>query len=114
MKVLHLLAAGGTGGIEVLCKDIFLNANWDNRICVMFEEGEIYDNLKEKSDKIFSLKNENRNKKNIVKKVAEYCKKEKIDIIIEHHGGASCNIIYIMLKKELKNVKFVKYLHRKF
>ena len=100
-------------GIEVLCKDVFGNAEWDNRICVLFEEGEIYENLKKKSDKVFSLKCENRNKKNIVKKIVEYCEKEKIDIITEHHGGVSCNIIYINLKKKIKNVKFVKYLHRK-
>ena len=98
----------------MLCKDIFLNAKWDNRICVLFEEGEIYESLKEKSDKIFSLKNENRNKKNIVKKLVEYCNKEKIDIITVHHGGISCNLIYISLKKKLKNVKFVRYLHGSF
>ena len=38
MKVLHLLATGGTGGIEVLCKDIFLRSNFDNRICCLFDE----------------------------------------------------------------------------
>ena len=101
-------------GIEVLCKDIFLNAKWENRICVLFEEGEIYEKLKEKSDKIFSLKKENRNKEKIVEKIVQYCNKEKIDIITVHHGGVSCNIIYIMLKKKLKNVKFVRYLHGSF
>lgn len=95
----------------MLCKDIFLNAKWDNRICVLFEEGAIYQELKDKNEKIFSLKSENRNKKRIVKKIVEYCNKEKIDIITVHHEGTSCNIIYIMLQKRLKNVKFVRYLH---
>ena len=62
-------------------------------------------------EKIFSLKSENRSKKRIVKKIVEYCNKEKIDIITVHHEGTSCNIIYIMLQKRLKNVKFVRYLH---
>ena len=97
-----------------MCKDIFLNAKWDNRICVLFEEGKIYENLKEMSDKIFSLKNENRNKKKIVEKIVNYCKEEKIDIITVHHGGISCNIIYIELEKKLKEVKFVRYFHGSF
>lgn len=81
---------------------------------MLFEEGEVYENLKEKSDKVFSLKNQNRNKKRIVELLIEYCNKEKIDIITVHHGGVSCNIVYIMLKKKLKNIKFVRYLHGSF
>ena len=47
MKVLHLLAAGGTGGIEKLCKDLILTSSLDNRICFLFEEGEAYNYLQE-------------------------------------------------------------------
>lgn len=111
MKVLHLLASGGTGGIEVLCKNIIERADWDNRICCLFDEGKIYEELKHQNKNIFSLKNENRNKKNIVNKLVEYCKKENIDIVTVHHGGLSCNLIYIMLKKRLPNIKYVRYLH---
>lgn len=111
MRVLHLLASGGTGGIEVLCRDIIEIADWDNRICCLFDEGKIYEELKQKNKKVFSLKKENRNKKAIVNKLVEYCKNEKIDIITVHHGGANCNLIYIMLKKRLPNLKYVRYLH---
>ena len=111
MKVLHLLATGGTGGIEVLCKNIIEKADWDNRICCLFDEGKIYEELKYQNKNIFSLKNENRNKKAIVNKLVEYCKKESIDIVTVHHGGISCNIIYIMLKQRLPNIKYVRYLH---
>ena len=111
MKVLHLLASGGTGGIEVLCKNIIERADWDNRICCLFDEGKVYEELKNQNRNIFSLKNENRNKKAIVNKLVEYCKKEDIGIVTVHHGGLSCNIIYIMLKKRLPNIKYVRYLH---
>ena len=68
MKVLHLLAAGGTGGIEVLCKNIIEKADWDNRICFLFDEGEIYEELKKRN--VFSLKEENKNIKSIVNKLS--------------------------------------------
>mgnify|MGYP002530257452 FL=1 len=114
MKVLHLLATGGTGGIEVLCKDIFLRSNFDNRICCLFDEGEIFKSLSEESEKIFSLKKYNKNINKIVKYLVKYCINEKIEIITVHHGGLSCNLIYIMLKKRLPNLKYVRYLHACF
>ena len=45
MKVLNLLASGNTGGIEVLCKNILLKSKEDNRICCLFKEGEVYNEL---------------------------------------------------------------------
>ncbi len=112
MKVLHLLASGGTGGIEVLCKNIIEKADWDNRICFLFEEGEIYEELKKRN--VFSLKEENRNIKSIVNKLVNYCQREKVDIVTVHHGGIRCNLIYMMLKKRLPKIKYVRYLHSCF
>ena len=111
MKVLHLLATGGTGGIEVLCKDILLKSDLDNRICCLFDEGEIFKSLKEQNKNIFSLKKENRDLKKIVNDLTKYCINEKIDIVTVHHGGVKCNLVYIMLKKRLPNLKYVRYLH---
>ena len=111
MKILNLLAAGQTGGIEVLCQNIVLKSKEDNRACFLFSEGEIYDNLKKNNAKIFSTSYLNKNILRIVKTLEEYCKKEEIDIIIIHHGGMVCNIIYLLLMRKLKNIKFVRYLH---
>ena len=108
MKVLHLLATGGTGGIEVLCKDIFLRSNFDNRICCLFDEGEIFKSLSEENEKIFSLKKYNKNINKIVKYLVKYCINEKIEIITVHHGGLSCNLIYIMLKKKITKFEICK------
>ena len=61
MKILNLLAAEQTGGIEVLCQNIVVKSKEDNRICCLFGEGEIFDNLKEKGITIFSTKSLNKN-----------------------------------------------------
>lgn len=114
MKVLHLLAGGKIGGIEILFKDIMLKANFDNRICCLFEEGEIYRELKAKNQKIFSMRDKNKNFNKIVDALTEYCIAQKIDIITVHHGGLACNLIYIMLKKKLPKIKYVRYLHACF
>ena len=118
MKVLHILAAGDVGGIEVLCKNIIKNANWDNRICVLFKEGSIYEELKVDGYNIFSLKDCNNKVFKIAKRLSNYCVKEKIDIVTVHHGGLTINIIYILIHRLLKskkeNIKFVRYLHGSF
>ena len=111
MNVLNLLASGGVGGIEVLCKNIALKSDFNNIFCFLFKEGEIYEELKKKNISVLSLKNKNKKIKKIVNEIFKYCEKEKIDIIVIHHGGINCNIIYILLKNKLKNVKFIRYLH---
>lgn len=111
MKILHLLAVGGTGGIEVLCQNIINKSKEDNRICVLFEKGEIYEKLIRANKNVFSTTDLDRNFSKIVKYISDYCNKEQIDIIVMHHGGLACNIIYIMLQKKLKNIKFVRYIH---
>ena len=109
MKVLNLLATGGTGGIEVLCKNIAIESNIDNAFWFLFEEGEIYDELKKRGKKVFSSKNKNIWK--TIKELEKYCNKENIDIVVVHHGGFTCNIIYNFLRKKCKNIKYVRFLH---
>lgn len=111
MKVLHLLASGSPGGIESLCKNIILNADFDNRLMFIFCGGSIYEELKEKNSNVILLKKKKYQLLRIIKEITDYCKKEKIDIINIHHGGVYCNLIYILLKKYNPNIKFVRFLH---
>ena len=109
MKILHLLASGAFGGIETLFRAYMHKSKEENSAFFLFEEGEIYEDLKNEGYEIKSIKNEGiLQKVNIINK---FCKKYKIDIIIMHHGGLACNIIYILLKKLNPTLKFVRYIH---
>lgn len=114
MKVLHLLASGGTGGIEILCKNIAFNStsNIDNRWVVLFNEGETFTEMKEKGINIFSVSKLSFFKK--ITKLSNYCKDEKIDIIVNHHGGLNCNILYCLLKLKNPKIKYIRYMHACF
>lgn len=114
MKILNLWASGKTGGIEVLWKNILINSKEDNRVCCMFEEGEIYTQLNKMGIKTLSTTNCKKNISRIVKIIYNYCIKEKIDVVILHHGGVSCDLVYILLRKKLKKILFVRYLHSCF
>ena len=113
MKILHLLAAGDIGGIEVLAKNIIKYSKEDNRICFLFKEGIIYEELSKeyKTNIVMSLKNFKLGRK--IKILLDYCAKEGIEVIILHNQGMKPNIIYNILCKKLrkKNVKFVMYIH---
>lgn len=111
MKILNLLITGEIGGIEVLCKNIIEKSKQDHRICCLFKEGKIYNELKKSEAKVFSTVNEKQNLLKIEKIIYRYCKENNIDTIIIHHGSVKGNIIFLMLMKKLKNVKFVRYNH---
>ena len=115
MRVLNLFSDCNTGGIEVLYKSIIKSNEIDNRICCLFGEGILYNEIKKyNSNKIFSLKKFNKDLDEIVNEIVKYCKKEKIDIIVVHHEGIRCNLVYIKLHKKLKNVKFARYFHSSY
>lgn len=114
MKILNLLETGQAGGIEVLCKNIVLNSKQDNRICFLEKKGEIYEELKRKNQKIFTTIELKKNIFKIVKKIERYCKSENIEVIVLHHEGIFCELIYLLLMNKLKDVRFIRYRHSCF
>ena len=113
MKVLHLLSSGGIGGIEVLCKDIQKNSNWDNYFSFIFKGGEIVEEIIESEGKVYdTYKLQNCFLK--IKQLVKICKQEKIDIICVHHAGISIQLYYIFLKLIFPSIKGVRFLHSVF
>ena len=112
MKILNILASGGTGGIERLCEDLSEKSKHDNYYAFLFEEGAMYERLLKKyDDKVFSCIPYKDKTSKIIKNLKDIIEKHKIDIVVVHHGGIKCNIIYLKLMKYNKNIKFVRYLH---
>ena len=113
MKILHLVAGCGLGGIETLCKSIFEYSKEDNFLITMFSEGINYEHMKKMGYKVFSTKNYNKKANKIVKYIYNFVIKEKINIIIIHNDRNLCNLIYISLycKLKNKNIKFIRYFH---
>lgn len=112
MRVLNLLVTGNPGGIETLCKSIAFSRNTtDNRWLYVFSGGIIADEMKKKIPEKVEILNEKYNFIKIVKYITNYCKKNKIDIIVLHHDGLYTNMLYLLIKIFNKKIKYVKYLH---
>lgn len=109
MKVLNLLTSGNAGGIESLCRDIGLNSEFKNGFCFLFDEGNIYENMKELNLKTYSLKNVGRRislkKYKALRKIAK-----EYDIIAVHHGDPFLKFYCILLSLTLKK-KYVTFVH---
>lgn len=101
MKVLNLLSAGGIGGIEQLCSNIAKYANYDNTFCFMFEDGQIYKEMKKSGADVISFA-ECSSKKISKKRWESLCElAEKADIIVTHHCTIALHIYYCALKKKI-------------
>ena len=111
MKVLHLLASGGAGGIEVLNRDFSEHSHHENVFLFLWSGGCIADEMKSKKKKVVEL---NASKKAVLfslKKVLQICKEEQIDVIIVHHAAPLMHIYGMVVKKMYPETKVITYAH---
>lgn len=112
MKVLHLLSSGNIGGIEVLCKEVAQISKWDNEFCFLFSGGIIADEIEKLGNKVYYFSHFNRIKKWI--ELWKLCKKEKFQVIMQHHEGISIQLYDIFLTVFLKEPIFIRGFHSSF
>lgn len=109
MKVLNLLTSGDAGGIESLCRDIGLKADYENAFCFLFKGGSIYEQMKELGLKTYDLSSIggkiSRKKLKTLKEIAK-----EYDIIVAHNGEPVLKLYHILLSRSLKK-KYVTMIH---
>ena len=114
MKVLNLLQSATVGGIEELCKNIAKIAIYDNAFVFLFQEGLIYEEMKNNGANVCSLseygsKKINKKRLSALKKLAE-----PFDIIVVHHSALAIQMCYVYLKRIYPDKKFVLIAHSCF
>lgn len=112
-KVLNLLSGGGVGGIENLCKSISDVGKFENCFCCLFDEGPIYDEIKQNGDAV-SLKKYGDKKLNLERIRALYKLAKNYDIIVVHHSAIVIQVYYSILKRLLPRKKYVLIAHSCF
>lgn len=114
MIVLNLLATGGIGGIEVLNKSIADDASWENYIAFVFDGGKIEEAISAEKKIVLGKDNKNRLSRNKVVELKKFCISKGVDIIVIHHQNWYLQRIYLKLRKELPNIKYVFMFHHCF
>lgn len=111
-KVLHLLAGGGAGGIEMLCEQIGLLGKERHEFCFLFGMGEIADRMRGEGLQVYDItEGFFLNKLGRLKALA---RKNGYDAVIVHHEGVGTYLFYYLLQKSVKGPKYIKYLHCSF
>lgn len=113
MKVMHLLATGGVGGIEVLCKN-YAQYSGNNNLFVFLwgKDQKICREMQKNGANVIQLNLNRRKLLNTFKTLEEVRTKEKVDVIVIHHEMVVCYLYSIWLKKMKKsNVITIVYAH---
>jgi len=111
MKILHLLASGGAGGIETLCKDISATDIVENHFIFVWYGGCTADEMIQNGTNTVVL---GHSKKSVVKTyraISDYIEKHKIDAVIVHHEAPVLWIYLQLFRRKYKKLKTVVYIH---
>lgn len=114
IKVLNLLSTGGVGGIEQLCLNIGKYAEYKNKFCFLFGQGEIFDEMEMMELDAVSLAEMSKRKFSFYrwKTLCEITK--DYDVIVTHHSTIMLRIYYWFLCKKFKKKKHVMTIHSCF
>ncbi len=109
MKVLHLLTAGETGGIESLCRDIGTYSKFGNGFCFLSHGGIIYEQMKKSGIETYNLESiGNKFSFRKLKKILALA--DHYDIVVAHHGDIYLKIYFILIRL-WKRKKMVMMVH---
>ena len=112
MNVLHLLASGGVGGIEVLCKEYAQYSQHNNVfVFLLGKTRTICKEMKKNGAIVCEINNSKLDIVGTFKELSELCKIHKIDVIVEHHSSPILYIYIWALKLKYRSLKTVMYAH---
>ncbi|MBQ8541062.1 MAG: glycosyltransferase family 4 protein [Clostridia bacterium] len=111
MNVVHLQLFGYIGGMQTICREIYLESKNNNYFYFLFEGGPISDQIEQMGGKVIIEHAPHQFFFKSLIKFIKFCKDEKIDVVICHAGSPIAWIHMIVASYFLKNVRFAVYEH---
>lgn len=110
VKVLHLLASGGVGGIESLCVNIHKYGTLEHQFCFFWQEGVHAQRLRQNGARVYFLDTYEKGMRSSVEAVLKICGQEKIGAVVVHHASPLMWIAGAMAQKRYP-LKLYLYAH---
>ena len=115
MKVLHLLYAGGTGGIEKLCKDIGLKSTQDENVFwFVHEGGNICEEMKCENLEVIETHYGNKDILAVYKQIKKEVTERQIDVIVVHHPAPLLWLALRLYMLKKKRASVIVYAHNSY
>ncbi len=111
MNILHLQLSGGPGGIVSLCRDINKHSAHHNFFYFLFEGGSIADEIAAQGGTVQVATGAKNHPLKAATDLVRYCKKQQMDVIVDHSGSPYTRFVHIYAARRLKKVRFLLYLH---
>lgn len=111
MRVLHLLASGGYGGIESLMRSYGKESKLDNIFVFVWGTGDIYDDMYKQGINCVDLNERNGKFIHTVKAIIKKCDEIKPDVVVTHHDVAQFKAVLMYLRAFKPEIKTIAYAH---
>lgn len=111
MRVLHLLAAGGIGGIETLVKNYAEHSQNENVFLFVYSGGIIADEIAKMGKEVLLVPMEIRGNCAKLRWILKCCKTLQVDVIVSHHSSPIFKIVLAWCSVFLNGVKTIAYAH---
>lgn len=111
VKVLHLLADGGTGGIELLCCNFYPYSRNENVFLFPWLTGETAERMKKGGARVLEYHHNRILYFFTILRILKLCKREKISLVVAHHGVTLLRGIPFLLKHFKPDLRTVIYVH---
>ena len=96
MKIMHLLASGGTGGIETLCRDYAQYSHHENTFVFLWGKDDArYLEMKENGADVIQLNASKKHLFRMLKQIDDIRKSKQIQIVVAHHA-APMEYVYLI------------------
>ncbi len=109
MKVITLLTDGHIGGIETLCLDYATYSKHDNVMLMLWEGGEIADEMMRKGIKVIILNASRRDVWGTVSKVMTVIREEQADVLIAQHEASMSHLCLMRAKRLFPHIHTIAY-----
>ena len=113
MRIMHLLASGGTGGIETLCRDYAQYSHHENTFVFLWGKDDArYLEMKENGADVIQLNASKKHLFRMLKQIDDIRKSKQIQIVVAHHAAPMEYVYLIWAKKRLdSDIKTIIYAH---
>lgn len=111
MRVLHLLAAGGIGGIETLIRNYAEYSKNENVYLFAYGGGVIADELRAMKEEVLYAPPGVSGNYEKLKWILKSCKELQVDIVVSHHSSPIFKVALMCIKLCMPHIKVFAYAH---